>query len=134
MGSEMCIRDRLYQATNSVNPLLQSMQKVRAELQDSKKVMESNIQSSKSAIESLESLWKTQGEQLKFSDDQLASAFSQVERMTQASVDHLQQQLTRMDSSVASIASSLNNSQAQLTEAVGDLDDTVVKLSSFGSR
>ena len=96
--------------------------------------MESNIQSSKSAIESLESLWKTQGEQLKFSDDQLASAFSQVERMTQASVDHLQQQLTRMDSSVASIASSLNNSQAQLTEAVGDLDDTVVKLSSFGSR
>lgn len=125
---------QLYQATNSVNPLLQSMQKVRAELQDSKKVIESNIQSSKSAIESLESLWKTQGEQLKFSDDQLASAFSQVERMTQASVDHLQQQLTRMDSSVASIASSLNNSQAQLTEAVGDLDDTVVKLSSFGSR
>ncbi len=137
---------QLYQATNSVRPLLESMEQVQKDatatrevfssvleqlqqdLQGAKDVVQENVQESRAVVESLKELWTAQAAQLNLADGQLEAAFEQVERMTRTSTEHLNSQLSKMDSSVASIATHLNTSNAQLADAVEGLDDTVRKL------
>ena len=54
--------------------------------------------------------------------------------MTQESVAHLNEHLSKMDSSVANIGSYLHNANSELAEAVEGLDDSVIKLTKYSNR
>jgi ABC-type transporter Mla subunit MlaD len=143
---------QLYQATNSVRPLIDSMDKLQkdatatqdtfnqilerlqSDLESAKDAIQTNVTQSRETIESLESLWGAQAEQLKLTDEQLETAFAQVQRMTQESVAHLNEHLSKMDSSVANIGSYLHNANSELAEAVEGLDDSVIKLTKYSNR
>ena len=143
---------QLYQATNSVRPLIDSMQQIQeqanatqdvfnnmleqlhSELQTTQEVLQSNVTQSRTVLESLQQTWGAQAEQLRLNDAQLEAAFTQIERMTRTSVEHLNEQLSSMDSSVANISSYLNNKQSQLTESIESLDETVSRLVGFNGQ
>lgn len=143
---------QLYQATNSVRPLIESLEQVQKDasstqevftsvldrlqqdLQGARDVVQENVQETRAVVENLRELWSAQATQLNLADGQLEAAFEQVERMTRSSAEHLNNQLSKMDSSVAGIATHLNTSNATLTEAVEGLDDTVSKLVSYPNR
>lgn len=142
----------LYQATNTVRPLLgsvekmqeeasatqevfnQTLERLQSDLASAKEAIQTNVAQSRETIASLESLWEAQAEQLKLTDEQLELAFAQVQRMTHESVDHLNEHLTKMDSAVANIGSHLNAANSDLTEAVEGLDDTVKNLAKASGQ
>lgn len=143
---------QLYQATDSVRPLIQSMEQVqkdatstheifseglvqlKQDLQGAREVVQHNVLETREVIEKLRELWSAQAKQLDLADGQLEEAFETVQRMTRGSTEHLNSQLSKMDSSVASISTYLDNRSAQLSEAVEGLDDTVSKLVSYPNR
>jgi len=85
-------------------------------------------------IETLKELWAVQGEQLKLNDEQLESAFAQVERMTRTSVESLNEQLNRVDNTVANIVTHLRGANTDLADAVEGLDETMSKMTGTGGR
>ena len=138
--------DRLTGATDTVGPVIEQIKTVQAQgqetqalinntvttlqtdMQAARKLVERISEENAAVLTSLRETWDTQANQLKLSDAELEKAFDVILRLTRSSSDHLNEQLKLMDSSAAGIANHLHGAQAELTEAIESLDETVSKL------
>ena len=101
---------------------------LQTDMQAARKLVERISEENAAVLTSLRETWDTQANQLKLSDAELEKAFDVILRLTRSSSDHLNEQLKLMDSSAAGIANHLHGAQAELTEAIESLDETVSKL------